>query len=356
MLNIKEFLKKERLYILLLVFVALMSYIATVSEREEKAGGKANDKAAQAATANAADGGQDAALKRAELEKRLESDRPLAVIMTLASLLILAALLLGILIDAYLLSMARSRRKLDIATFAERPPAAWNAWDVAKAVVLFFFFGYMIVLIESALVGCVPLIKNDNFRMVANSFALDALAIVFVIYFAAVQYKEKLSSLGISARNFSRNVFYGAAGYVATLPAFVLTLAVVAAVASLIRYVPEKQAVVELLMKEKDAGFLLFTGLFAAIGGPIVEELFFRGFMYGAFKKYIGIFGAMALSAAFFAALHAHAVGFFPIMVLGVALAYLYEKTGTLVAPITLHAIHNFSMMGMVFLAKQIGS
>jgi membrane protease YdiL (CAAX protease family) len=352
MTGIKLFMRKERLYILLLIFVALFTVITVNEEAREKAA----DKTAAAKAVAVKQAPEDSAARRAELEKRLAADRPLAVIVSLVTLLMMALLLLGIMIDLFLISAARSADKLDIATCLPPGRSEWGAWDVAKVVILFLFFGYMLVLIESALVAYFPSIKNDNLRMVFNSFTLDVLAIVFILYFTVWQYKASPASLGINGKNFGKNVFYGIAGYIATLPALVLVLVVIATVSSITKYVPEKQAVVELLLKEKDATFLFLTGLFAAIGGPIVEELFFRGFMYNAFKKYGGVKVAMVVSAACFAALHAHAVGFFPILVLGIALAYLYEKTGTLVSSITLHVLHNFSMVGMVFLAKRIGA
>jgi membrane protease YdiL (CAAX protease family) len=123
----------------------------------------------------------------------------------------------------------------------------------------------------------------------------------------------------------------------------------------MIGYTPPKQPVVELFLKEKDAAFLFYTSIFAAIFGPMIEELFFRGFMYNAFKKRVGILPAMLVTAATFAALHAHAAGFLPIMVLGLGLAWIYEKTGTLVAPVTVHIAHNLSMVFLVFLVKQLG-
>jgi membrane protease YdiL (CAAX protease family) len=122
------------------------------------------------------------------------------------------------------------------------------------------------------------------------------------------------------------------------------------------KYTPPRQPVVELFLKETDTTFLLYTSVFAAVFGPVIEELFFRGFMYNAFKKRIGVFAAMLVTASAFAALHAHAVGFLPIMILGMLLAYLYEKTGTLVSSITVHAMHNISMVFMVFLVKQLGA
>jgi membrane protease YdiL (CAAX protease family) len=191
--------------------------------------------------------------------------------------------------------------------------------------------------------------------MVANSSALDILTVVFILYFTPGRYRERLASLGVMVKNFTRNVFYGIVGYLAVVPVLAIILAVTALLISLFKYVPEKQPVVELFMKEKNTMFLFYTSLFTAIVGPFIEELFFRGFMYNALKKFTGIFWATMLTAAVFAALHTNVIGFFPILALGIVLAYLYEKTGSLVSSITVHMIHNLSMVMFIFLVKQLG-
>jgi len=294
-------------------------------------------------------------MNRDQTEKIFAQNRPLAVMFGLVSLLIMLVLLLGIVIDGILISTKMRKGEWCSRTYLPRE-AMWGIWDVAKVVILFLFFGYMTLIIESALIGVFPAVKDDNFRMILNSSILDVLVVVFVLYFTVGQYKEKLISLGVSLKNFSKNVFYGIVGYIAAFPLLILILAIIAVVSSLVKYVPPRQPVVELFLKEKDAAFLMYTSLFAAIAGPIIEELFFRGFMYNAVKKYIGVFWAMVITAALFAALHAHAVGFLPIMVLGILLAYLYEKTGTLVSSMTVHMIHNLGMVFFVFLVKQLGA
>lgn len=348
MSGLGKFMRRERLYILLLIFVALM---AAATAGPDKKDGDAERPAAAAKRPDAADDLQ----KRQEIEDKLAGNAPLATVLGLATMLIFLIILLGVALDVILLSRRLRGEEPDIRTYMPSRPS-WNLWDVVKVVVLFMFFGYMIVLIESALVRTFPVINNDNFRMVVNSALLDLLMVVFIVYFTAGQYGEKLEQLGLTAANFSRNVFYGLVGYAATVPVLVAVLALTAYVTNLINYVPEKQAVVELFLKEKDAAFLFFTSLFAAVAGPVIEELFFRGFMYNAVKKYAGIFAATLITASLFALVHAHAAGFVPILVLGVALAYLYEKTGSLVSSMTLHAVHNLSMVSLVFLVKQFGA
>ena len=117
---------------------------------------------------------------------------------------------------------------------------------------------------------------------------------------------------------------------------------------------PEKQPVVELFMNEKNASFLFFSSVFAAIIGPVIEEIYFRAFMYKALKRRAGLAAAAILSSAIFAALHSYIVGFVPIFMLGILLVYLYEKTGTLVASMTVHITHNLGMVFFVFLLRQL--
>jgi membrane protease YdiL (CAAX protease family) len=342
------FVRKERLYLLLLLFILVVNAIVMIP-----AGPKAAKVAAIEAVAKPT-AVQTDELRRAELQKVFTENSHLAFVFGLTSLLIIAVLLLGLAIDAMLAAWKFSRRSFDISTY-KMQLVKWGVWDVAKVIILFIFFGYIFIMIESVLTRVCPLIKDDNFRMILNSSVLDLLVVILILYFTVGEYKEKLIAVGLSFKNFSRNVFYGIMGYIAIVPILIGVLAAIALFINMIHYVPPKQPVVELFLKEKNVSFLLYTSIFAAIFGPIIEELFFRGFMYNAFKKRVGIFWAMFITAGTFALLHAHAVGFLPIMILGMLLAYLYEKTGTLVSSITVHVAHNLSMVFLVFLVKQLG-
>ncbi|HXF82450.1 MAG TPA: CPBP family glutamic-type intramembrane protease [bacterium] len=73
---------------------------------------------------------------------------------------------------------------------------------------------------------------------------------------------------------------------------------------------------------------------------PVAEELFFRGFVYGALRRW-GVAAAALLSALFFAAVHNQIVHFLPIFALGLILALLYERTGSLLPAMLVHAVNN---------------
>jgi len=353
MKHIGAFIRRERLYILLLVFIVLINVAIMVPHK--RPGGKAvADKTGIASSVDKPGSVyDDLIVGKEEADRILSENKVLTAIFGLTSLLMLLLLSLGIIVDAILISIISSRGRVDIATCSVGP-VRWSLWDIIKVVMLFLFFGYMLVMSESFLARLFPIVNDDNFRMMFNSSILDIITVVLILYFVVIQHRERLSSLGLSVKNFARNVFYGLVGYVAAIPMFAVVLVIIAVFISVFKYVPEKQPVVELFLKEKNTAFLAYTSLFAAIVGPFIEELFFRGFMYGALKKYIGVFWAMMVTAAIFSGLHSNLAGFLPIMMLGMLLAYLYEKTGTLVSSITVHIIHNFGMILFVFLIKQL--
>lgn len=82
---------------------------------------------------------------------------------------------------------------------------------------------------------------------------------------------------------------------------------------------------------------LLF--LFAAcLVAPIVEELVFRGFLFDAWQRRWGWKRSALLTSTVFALYHAH---FFAAFVLSILLVCLRRRTGTIRAPMIMHAFMN---------------
>lgn len=80
---------------------------------------------------------------------------------------------------------------------------------------------------------------------------------------------------------------------------------------------------------------------------PLAEETFFRGFVYPALRRHLGVGGAAWLSGLFFAAVHLQVVNFLPILLLGAALAITYERTGSLLSVVAIHGLNN--LVALVF-------
>ncbi|MFV0337380.1 MAG: lysostaphin resistance A-like protein [Chthoniobacterales bacterium] len=116
----------------------------------------------------------------------------------------------------------------------------------------------------------------------------------------------------------------------------------------------EPQEVVSFLV-ESDASstdrFLVI--LLAVVVAPIAEELIFRGYLYGVFRKYGGRFFAMIFCALLFASIHLHLPSMLALSLLAIVLTLVYERTGSLWAPILMHATFNgLSVLAAIFLPE----
>ena len=80
---------------------------------------------------------------------------------------------------------------------------------------------------------------------------------------------------------------------------------------------------------------------FLLIEAPLLEELLFRGVIFGGLSKKMPVWLAMALSGFLFAIIHVNAATLIPLWFLGVAFAWLYVRTGTLLAPMAVHLTFN---------------
>jgi membrane protease YdiL (CAAX protease family) len=86
---------------------------------------------------------------------------------------------------------------------------------------------------------------------------------------------------------------------------------------------------------------------------PVAEEIFFRGVAYNAWERERGPWVAVLGSAALFAAIHGSLFAAVPIFALGVTLALLYRRTGSLAATIAMHAGFNAISVAIALLVRQ---
>ena len=81
----------------------------------------------------------------------------------------------------------------------------------------------------------------------------------------------------------------------------------------------------------------------AVIVAPLCEEIVFRGYLYPAAKRFTGPATAMFCSALLFSLAHGSLAMLLPLFLLGFAFAWIYERTGSLWAPIFAHLCVNGS-------------
>ncbi|MDP8299871.1 MAG: type II CAAX endopeptidase family protein [Candidatus Tantalella remota] len=356
-----NFIGRNKLYVVLVVFIVGMNFLAFVGGKmmdedssEPQVTEEAALKASEETDAETMFDEEDIEARREKFEKIAEDDPTLYLFLGLLNLLILFVIFLGVILDVYFLTCKARKRLFDI-TLIRSEPARWTLGDVARVTLIFLGCGYLFIILQSMVGELIPVFNNDNFQMVFNTAVMNVVGISVIFYFIVRKYGQKIEVVGLSAKKFLKGVFYGLTGYLAIIPVLILIMVVTYFVTKMFAYKPPVQPIVEIFMEEKQTAVLWFSTLFAAIFSPIAEEIFFRGFMYKAMKRKWGVFWSMLATALVFSLLHTHIVGFLPIFVLGLLLAYLYERTGSLVPSICVHIVHNVGMVILVFLVRALG-
>jgi hypothetical protein len=87
----------------------------------------------------------------------------------------------------------------------------------------------------------------------------------------------------------------------------------------------------------------------SCVFAPVVEELLFRGVLYGTLRLRLGPLPATATSAALFALAHGYGlIGFVSVFVSGVLWALAYERTRSLLPGMLAHAASNVQATAIV--------
>ena len=124
--------------------------------------------------------------------------------------------------------------------------------------------------------------------------------------------------------------------------------ALVVALASAVLYLAGIDLLI--LLKVPLPGRLSQIFIFLLIGGivgPIAEELFFRGILYGFLRRW-GIVAAIVVSTGLFVLAHPISQGFpIPQAAGGIVFALAYEIEGSLVTPIVIHVLGNLALYGL---------
>ena len=97
-----------------------------------------------------------------------------------------------------------------------------------------------------------------------------------------------------------------------------------------------------------DSGLFLPMLLQSALLAPICEELFFRGYLMGAFAR-AGRGKAAAAAALLFAAAHGVDAAFLPRFLFGCLLGEMAQRTGSILAPMLMHGCYNAAVLLVSF-------
>jgi len=263
---------------------------------------------------------------------------------------------LGVLVHLLFLFQPGLRQRLN-AQKREGSSLVWQFSMLVKALILFaaasLLLGFTVRLIQDYGQGQV----SENLLILTQTLLADLLCLGIMVYVLR-GYGGGFRDLGFSVprRDILKEGGIGVLGYLGVFPVFMVVLFILVLAAHFFAFEPPPHPLVGIFIEEEARApwIFIFSVCLAVLLGPILEEIFFRGYCYPILKAKWGKGTAMAGSSVFFALIHHNVFAFLPIWFLGMALAYLYEKRKCLIAPIVLHVCHNATFIVYFFLTRQI--
>ncbi len=239
---------------------------------------------------------------------------------------------------------------------SERPAVArvpWNPWLGVVFVVVIF---YVSQLAGGLIVSIYPFLHHWSHSQTADWLNNSTIAQFFYILLAETiilaalylflkKYRSTFATIGLLKPRW-RDLGYGLLAVPAYYAIYLLTVSIVS------HFVPSLN-----VDQQQNIGFtdvhgalaLSLTFISLVILPPLTEEIMVRGFLYSSLKKATKFLPAALLTSLIFAAAHLPEGGAagplyiaaLDTFILSLVLIYLREKTGSLWASITLHAIKN---------------
>ena len=346
------FIKKERPYILFVVFILLFFLFVKFQMQD-----RATQELTVSEEMKQMDEVMEENLKNPEyLAAQLKNHPFLSLSVNTSIILGMLALGIGAILNILMIRKTWSGAPW-LSAHSGTIEGDWGVSAVIRVVILFIFYSASSNFIFLGLQNFIPDSLRHNFLIMAHATLMDFLAVFFVIHFVKKSHVSALKAIGI--RRFSefwKEAFSGVKAYLATLPSFLMILFALISISMLFSYEPPPHPLIHIFLEEEKRApwLVVYALLVACVLAPVVEEIFFRGFMYGALRKKWGAGWATVITSAFFAYIHNNWFAFLPIFFLSCVLCYLYEKRKTLITPVVLHVIHNSAFIFYFLLLKRL--
>ena len=280
---------------------------------------------------------------RAEL---LEGGGAIVTVLLLLGLLILVVFLTGLVLLAVgAVGLASGRMKM-----AFEPPAPGGS--VFIEVYALFVAGFLVMTVGTTIVST---INEPVAALVALLVQWSLLLVPFWPLMRGMKGSEFRRAIGLyRGRGLIREIWAGVLAYIASVPVFFFGVAmtfILMIVAEAIRMsmgadpapLPENPVVD--IVSQGDPVVLGLIFVLATVWAPLTEELVFRGALYRRLRSRLVWPVAAIIVGLLFAFMHSYGpLMVSPLIALGFMFSFMREWRGSIIACITAHFIHNFSV------------
>jgi membrane protease YdiL (CAAX protease family) len=211
----------------------------------------------------------------------------------------------------------------------------WSVSDVFKVLLLSFLVFILSIIAVTFSFHLLSVI--DLFDSIFTSFMFLSLFHIILLSFTIIYLRRRGGGFrSIGFRRIDRRII--GVGIISGLIILVANMFISMLLQPIIGTSPIQEEVYRLISKP---GIQIAMLILSTVLAPFVEEVYFRGFSYQAFKKSWGTKTAILLCSVFFSILHMDPWSIPHTFIVGVILTLVYEKTGNLNAAVIAHSMNN---------------
>ena len=262
---------------------------------------------------------------------------------------------LGLVCDLYLLfRVTRSSRSGPPTADASWPRIEPKPWGLDDLLIAIGALALAWLIVDGLTFGVIKLAhaQPDDETALPWVLSIEMLLRIGMLFgfvrFFRHRHIDWGEAVGLRRKPPLRAIAVGGVFFLAVLPPVAAVFVVYAKFCSLVGIEDTPQPIADLMATSDSAIVVGLIAVFAVIVAPVFEEFFFRGFAYPALKQRWGIWPSLLLVSAAFALIHLHLPSFGPLFALAVGFGLAYEFTGSLLAPITMHALFNAANVAML--------
>lgn len=204
------------------------------------------------------------------------------------------------------------------------------------------------------------------YNFIASCLILSCLILLLFVLPKKIRSGIWHNSSSDPQRPVSENLWFALYAWAISFPLVLFLSQVLEMIVSKIFHItqlPDQVAVRYLKMTFEHPLYLFMSIGSIVILAPLIEEILFRGFLQTFIRQHLGSKQAILITSLCFSFFHYSSdqgLGNIPIIgslfILALFLGYLYERQGSLIAPIALHATFNaISIMNIYFLGGFAG-
>jgi membrane protease YdiL (CAAX protease family) len=243
------------------------------------------------------------------------------------------------------------------------PPRRNNLPPYTPFVVMFFWLGIVALsmALKEHLLPHLPDRQNTYINHLLLCFGAVT-AMTLIILLARNSFARRLKGFGLVPKNILKDSGAAMLNLLSIYPLVILALLTTMFFGKLIGgpgFQLQKHEELELMGQYKQLSIRIVIAATVILITPIFEEMLFRGMFQSVFRSYLVDFDArrpnanparatwlaIIITSGLFAVIHANPEHWPALFVLSMGMGYAYEKNGSLLRPIFIHAFFNAASM-----------